>query len=60
MTQVRIMVSGFYRMAYYHANELALLPDDLARNLIARQLAASAVTVPPLKRTGSPARGDKP
>lgn len=55
------MVSGFYRMAYYHANELANLPDDLARNLIARQLAAPAGTVPPLKRTGSTAaKGDKP
>lgn len=57
--QVRIMVSGFYRMAFYHANELVSLPDDLARNLIKRQLAV-ANAAPPIKRTGSTAKGDKP
>jgi len=58
MMQVRIMVGGFYRSAYYNANELVNLPDDLARNLIKRRLAVAS-TAPPLKRTGT-VKGDKP
>lgn len=51
--QVRILVGGIYRGAYYSANELVDLPAEVAGQLIKRQLAA-AVVVPPIKRTAEP------
>jgi hypothetical protein len=51
--QVRILVGGIYRGAYYSAHELVDLPAEVAGQLIKRQLAVPVAGVPELKRTGS-------
>ena len=55
---LRILIGGVYRGVYYNVGELARLPKDVAKQLIARKLAESRVSpvLAPLKRS---ARGER-